>query len=410
MRHAFLFLMPMLSMLPRRRTATPKFIAAPVAAVALSSLLVLAGCAAQKPFQPDLFSTTISPYAHTFAATSAQACEAARRAVLSQGYATSLSTAEMVDASKGFQPSPENHVSVSFHIVCTPGESSTSTSVLYVNAVQDNYALKKSDTSASVGLSILGSVSLPIRSNSDSMVKISSETIPPGLFYERFFGLVDHYLKTVVRATPISDADVISSRLAPLPSPTLGNAQPVPVIVGATPATSDTVMPLPTPTPPPLGQPTSLPAHAASTDPASSTNATAGTGTAAASATPTTTTPMAASTASSNAVANATAAPTTAASTARTPTSAAGTHDASATSPDAVPAHNASAAAADTATVHGTTTTSANATTLHSTTATSIDASTVSASATSAARSGASATTATSDAAAIAPLAASTSK
>ena len=265
----------MLSLLTRHRAATRNIVARPVAAAALTSLLALAGCAAQKPFQPDLFSTTISPYAHTFAATSAQACEAARRAVLSQGYATSLSTAEMVDASKGFQPSPENHVSVSFHIVCTPGESSSSTSVLYVNAVQDNYALKKSDTNASVGLSILGSVSLPIRSNNDSMVKISSETIPPGLFYERFFGLVDHYLKTVVRATPISDADVISSRLAPLPSPKLGNAQPVPVVVGATPTVSDTVLALPTAAPPPLLPPTPLSAQAASSDTASAATAAA---------------------------------------------------------------------------------------------------------------------------------------
>ncbi|MGF7187729.1 hypothetical protein JOE11_000756 [Robbsia andropogonis] len=262
MRHA---LQSLSSMSPRRL-----FAAIPWAVpVALSSLALLAGCgSSQKPFQPDLFSTNISPYAHTFNATSAQACEAARRAVLSQGYTTSTSTSDTVDATKGFQPSAENHVSVSFHIVCTPSESSSSASVLYVNAVQDNYALKKSDTSASVGLSVLGSVSLPIRSNNDSMVKISSQTIPPGLFYERFFGLVDHYLKTVVRATPVSDADVISNRLAPLASPKLGNAEPVPVVIGTTPSTTDTIAPLPTPAPPPItqtaaGTPNAAPASSA---------------------------------------------------------------------------------------------------------------------------------------------------
>jgi hypothetical protein len=64
-----------------------------------------------------------------------------------------------------------------------------------VNAVQDRYALKKSNTSASVGLSVFGSLSLPIGSSDDSMVKVASETIPAGVFYQRFFALVDHYLK-----------------------------------------------------------------------------------------------------------------------------------------------------------------------------------------------------------------------
>ncbi|WP_347558225.1 DUF2242 domain-containing protein [Robbsia sp. KACC 23696] len=273
MRHAFPSLMSLLSRRPRLAAGAtrpcPKA-ARPAAMLALSSVLALAACSTEKPFQPDLFSTTVSPYAHTFAATSAQACEAARRAVLSQGYATTTSTSETIDASKGFQPTPENHVSVSFHIVCTPGESSSGSSVIYVNAVQDNYGLKKSDTSASVGLSILGSVSLPIRSNSDSMVKISSQTIPPGLFYERFFGLVDQYLKTVVRAMPVSDADVISSRLAPLASPKLGNAEPVPVIVDATPSQTATVKPLPAPAPPPIAASAAQAASAVSTASAAS--------------------------------------------------------------------------------------------------------------------------------------------
>jgi len=85
-----------------------------------------------------------------------------------------------------------------------------------VNAVQNGFALKKSDTSASVGLSVLGSLSLPIRSNSDAMVKISSETIPSGKFYDRFFGLVGHYLQTVVRTEPVV-SDRIETHLLPVP-------------------------------------------------------------------------------------------------------------------------------------------------------------------------------------------------
>ncbi len=126
---------------------------------------------------------------------------------------------------------------VSFHVVCTPGENASNTSIAYVNAVQDGYTLKKSDTSASVGLSVFGSLSLPIRSNSDSMVKISSETVPAGKFYERFFGLVGHYLQTVPRSSPVPGEDVSSHPLAPsliLNSPEL---TPTPIVV-QTPAAS----------------------------------------------------------------------------------------------------------------------------------------------------------------------------
>ena len=46
-------------------------------------------------------------------------------------------------------------------------------------------------------------MSLPIRSNSDAMVKISSETVPAGKFYDRFFALMSNYLHTVPRGSPV---------------------------------------------------------------------------------------------------------------------------------------------------------------------------------------------------------------
>jgi hypothetical protein len=60
------------------------------------------------------------------------------------------------------------------------------------------------------------------------MVKVASETIPAGVFYQRFFALVDHYLK----ADPAQPA-AVAAAAAPkeaLPSmndavPTIGAAQ-----------------------------------------------------------------------------------------------------------------------------------------------------------------------------------------
>ncbi|SOE62849.1 hypothetical protein SAMN05446635_2216 [Burkholderia sp. OK233] len=187
-------------------------------ATALFGLLTLAACssAPQPKFQQELFETGASPYARNFNSSATDTCEAARRALLSQGYLTTMTRTDTVDGTKNFQPTGDTHIVVEFHVVCTPGEEASDTSIVYVNAVQNGFALKKSDTSASVGLSVLGSLSLPIRSNSDAMVKISSETIPSGKFYDRFFGLVDHYLQTVVRTQPVVN-NRIETRLLPVP-------------------------------------------------------------------------------------------------------------------------------------------------------------------------------------------------
>src|SRR5579875_3062455 len=163
-------------------------------AASLFGVLALAACSSSSSpkFTQELFETGASPYARNFNSSTTDACEAARRALLSQGYLTTMSRADTVDGTKNFQPTGDTHVVVEFHVVCTPGEEASDTSIVYVNAVQNGFALKKSDTSASVGLSVLGSLSLPIRSNSDAMDKISSETVPAGKFYDRFFGLMGH--------------------------------------------------------------------------------------------------------------------------------------------------------------------------------------------------------------------------
>jgi hypothetical protein len=207
-------------------------------AASLFGLAALGACSSQpqQKFTQEQFDTGTSPFARNFNASTTDTCEAARRALLSQGYMTTLTHPDTVDGSKNFQPTNDSHIVVEFHVVCTAGEEAGDQSIVYVNAVQDGFAMKKSDTSASVGLSVLGSVSLPIRSNNDSMVKISSETIPSGKFYDRFFALVDHYLNTVVQTTPVKSSDVVSAPLpvpAPMPTAAPAPALPAPVLAAA---------------------------------------------------------------------------------------------------------------------------------------------------------------------------------
>ena len=247
-------------------------------ALSFAALAVLAACssAPQPKFQQELFDTGASPFSRHFNVGSNDACEAVRRALLNQGYLTNLTSADRIDATKDFQPTGDSHVTVEFHVVCTPGEDADGTSIVYANAIQSGYALKKSDTSASVGLSLLGSVSLPIRSNSDAMVKVSSETIQSNAFYDRFFDSVSHYVGTLIKTAPVPVATVKTSALpsatppivatAPAPVPPAGLATIAPassVPAAATPPVGSTApaaalsspyaLPMPTTLPPPSG-------------------------------------------------------------------------------------------------------------------------------------------------------------
>ena len=61
------------------------------------------------------------------------------------------------------------------------------TSTVYANGLCSAYELKKSSTSASVGVSVFGSLSVPIGQSADSMVKTTDETITDPVFYRAFF-------------------------------------------------------------------------------------------------------------------------------------------------------------------------------------------------------------------------------
>ena len=84
------------------------------------------------------------------------------------------------------------HIAV--NVVCVPEGHSEKLATAYVSAIQDRYTLKKSANSASVGVSALGSLSIPLTPSDDALVKVASETIPAGPFYDRFFALMQRKL------------------------------------------------------------------------------------------------------------------------------------------------------------------------------------------------------------------------
>ncbi|SBT08439.1 putative lipoprotein transmembrane [Candidatus Accumulibacter aalborgensis] len=166
-----------------------------IAAVALTSLLVACGSPPSRVavYQNEGFEAN-ETFSRLFDASVDATCEAARRALLSQGYLLSTVKRDFISASKNFQPEGEVHVEIVFNVVCAPESGVGKVSTAYVNAIQDRYALKKNPNSASVGVAAIGSVSIPVGSSEDSLVKVASETIPAGPFYDRFFSLMQHKL------------------------------------------------------------------------------------------------------------------------------------------------------------------------------------------------------------------------
>jgi hypothetical protein len=83
---------------------------------------------------------------------------------------------------------------IAFHIVCAANGKGDQNASIFVSATQDRYALKKTNNSASLGVGVFGSVSMPFGSSDDSLVRVASETIRSATFYDRFFGAVERYL------------------------------------------------------------------------------------------------------------------------------------------------------------------------------------------------------------------------
>jgi hypothetical protein len=159
--------------------------------------LVLSGCLATsgpRTFDVQENFSSATTFSRLFDATPAQTCEASRRALLSQGYIIAAASADLVEGKKSFQPDAESHLQMTVRVVCVPDSSDGKVSLGFVTALQDTYALRKTNNSASLGVGAIGSVSLPFAASSDSLVKVGSATITKDVFYESFFDLVKRYL------------------------------------------------------------------------------------------------------------------------------------------------------------------------------------------------------------------------
>ena len=196
----------------------------PVRAVVVALVLTgLAGCSSKKTaiYEHENFDDS-GTFSRNYPVTDKAACEAARRALLSQGYIITSNDPKMISGHKSFQQTGESHLEISFNIVCADDGGSEHHATMFANALQDRYALKKVNNSASLGVGVLGSVSMPIGSTDDSMVKVASETVSSAQFYDRFFGLVEVFL-------PKLKEEKKAQHAPQQPKPELGVPEPAPV-------------------------------------------------------------------------------------------------------------------------------------------------------------------------------------
>ena len=224
-------------------------ISTPMRVFGLALLLIaVAGCSKDKPMYEHENFDDSGTFSRNYPVTDAVSCEAARRALLSQGYIITSSDPKIVSGHKSFQQTGDTHMEISFNVVCADDGSAGHRATMFANALQDRYALKKTNNSASLGVGVLGSVSMPIGSSDDSMVKVASETVTAQKFYERFFTLVEQFMPAEAKK---------AAHIEEKPKADLGMPEPKPAPAALTPT------PTPAATPEPAAEPAPAPAEAA---------------------------------------------------------------------------------------------------------------------------------------------------
>ncbi|MFG6207157.1 DUF2242 domain-containing protein [Pseudomonas retamae] len=236
-------------------------------------LAAVAGCSKDKPMYEHENFDDSGTFSRNYPVTDVASCEAARRALLSQGYIITSSDPKLVSGHKSFQQTGDTHMEISFNVVCADDGSAGHHATMFANALQDRYALKKTNNSASLGVGVLGSVSMPIGSSDDSMVKVASETVTAQKFYERFFTLVEQFLPADAKKAahieekPKADLGVPEAKATPAPAP--APLVPTPAAEpAATPAPAAEPAPAPAETAPVDSQPVVPPAEPAPITPA----------------------------------------------------------------------------------------------------------------------------------------------
>ena len=151
--------------------------------------LLLISCSSTKTsrsYQTETFPSD-TPFQYYSAHEADEACEIAKRALLSQGYQVDDAKPRSIRGEKYFRPKPDEATRLTISLVCLP---SSLGAVIYANALETQFEMKSKGSNAGVSVSALGSVSLPWSIDKDTLVKVGEETVTAPEFYQRLFELI----------------------------------------------------------------------------------------------------------------------------------------------------------------------------------------------------------------------------
>jgi len=169
----------------------------------------LASCTgSQKVYQQETFDLD-SPFQHLVPFAPETACTGAKLGLLGQGYIVESAEATTVKGKKAFRTSGEESTFLEMSVVCAPRGDDA---IIFANGLQTVYAVKKNLQAASVGLSALGTISLPVGGTTDSMVKVGDETVTDRDFYQRFFAVVDFHLERLDQSPSTTPSESTDAR------------------------------------------------------------------------------------------------------------------------------------------------------------------------------------------------------
>ena len=114
----------------------------------LLMLAALAGCElppgiggeAHSVYQQERFLSD-ETFSRLFDASVQDTCEAARRALLSQGYLVNTASADTVAGRKYYQPHQDVHYEVQMRVVCAPEGQGDARTSAFASALQDRYMI-----------------------------------------------------------------------------------------------------------------------------------------------------------------------------------------------------------------------------------------------------------------------------
>ena len=126
-----------------------------------------------------------------FAVAVAPLCDAARRALLGDGYVVTRSEDGRLMGGKEFQIDDNRHAILNLYVNC---EARTGGATLFVTATEEHFDVKATRQSTSIGFPVLAPLYFGTLREADSQVKSRGETVTENAFYERYYRAVQREL------------------------------------------------------------------------------------------------------------------------------------------------------------------------------------------------------------------------